>query len=214
VGLVILNGQPVCGDPILADGDRLSIFPHFALLGLPAVCETDTPPRFIADVHLGTLVRRLRLAGLDCLYHHHCDDPELARISRSEGRILLTRDRGLLMRREVERGILILSDGADEQILEVIDRLNPVPDIKPYTRCLECNGILSPISKDQALDEVPEYVALNHESFNRCQGCGRTFWSGTHKSMLDSRLEKIMRHAAHLRDWANRMRFDEKRCAA
>jgi hypothetical protein len=52
-------------------------------------------PRFLLDVHLGALCRRLRLLGLDVAYHRDDvgDDALIAEAARA-GRVLLTRDRG------------------------------------------------------------------------------------------------------------------------
>src|SRR5438128_2477471 len=56
--------------------------------GLPA-------PRFVLDVHLGTLARRLRLLGIDTAYANDRDDDALIAQAGAEGRVLLTQDRGL-----------------------------------------------------------------------------------------------------------------------
>lgn len=50
----------------------------------------------MADGHLGTLARYLRLLGFDTLWDTRWSDEALAAISATERRILLTRDRGLL----------------------------------------------------------------------------------------------------------------------
>ncbi|HPC00814.1 MAG TPA: DUF5615 family PIN-like protein, partial [Syntrophales bacterium] len=53
-------------------------------------------PRFLCDVHLGRLARWLRLLGFDTLYRRDLEDGEIVRAARKEGRIVLTRDRGIL----------------------------------------------------------------------------------------------------------------------
>lgn len=55
--------------------------------------------RFLLDVHLGTLARRMRLLGIDVDYSNAADDDELAARAVAETRVLLTQDRGLLRRR-------------------------------------------------------------------------------------------------------------------
>ncbi|HMA47454.1 MAG TPA: Mut7-C RNAse domain-containing protein, partial [Frankiaceae bacterium] len=56
-------------------------------------------PRFLLDVHLGALARRLRLVGLDAAYRNDAADDDLLAQARQERRVLLTQDRGLLQRR-------------------------------------------------------------------------------------------------------------------
>ena len=58
----------------------------------------EHPLRLLADGMLGTLAKWLRLLGYDTAYDNVAADPELARRARSEGRVLLTRDRELSKR--------------------------------------------------------------------------------------------------------------------
>ncbi|NIR36370.1 MAG: hypothetical protein GWN07_10360, partial [Actinobacteria bacterium] len=69
---------------------------------------TARPPggrhRFVADVHLGALARHLRLLGFDTWWRADADDALLATRSAADERVLLSRDRQLLMRRVVAHG--------------------------------------------------------------------------------------------------------------
>jgi uncharacterized protein with PIN domain len=68
------------------------------------------PLRFLLDVHLGTLARRLRLLGVDTAYEStDIGDAALATRSAAEKRVLLSRDRGLLRRRELWAGAFVYS---------------------------------------------------------------------------------------------------------
>ena len=49
-----------------------------------------TPARFVLDVHLGTLARRLRLAGVDAAYVKDADDDALIEQANAGRRMLLT----------------------------------------------------------------------------------------------------------------------------
>jgi uncharacterized protein len=55
------------------------------------------PPgsRFIFDVHLGALARRLRLVGVDVAYVNDAGDDALIEQANAGRRILLTQDRGM-----------------------------------------------------------------------------------------------------------------------
>ena len=172
--------------------------------GVPAPVEvfSDTPRlqgpapvRFVADGHLGKLVRNLRLLGYDTAYERDADDPRLLQIMAAEDRTLLTRDRPLLMHGVVRYGYCPRSDESEEQTGEVLRRfdLRPAPSAF-FTRCLHCNGALVPVSKSEVTDELAgEPLTLRyHDDFRRCAGCRRVYWPGTHtpkQTALANRLE-------------------------
>src|SRR5689334_3181185 len=99
---------------------------------------------FLLDVGLGALARRLRLLGLDAAYDRAADDAELVARAVAEDRVLLTQDRGLLMRRALSAGALVRGAGPDEQLADVLDRF--APRQAPLTRCTACNGELHPVA--------------------------------------------------------------------
>ena len=72
--------------------------------------------RFILDNHLGKLAASLRMLGFDTLYRNDYQDDELAAIAEPEQRILLTRDRRLLMRKAIRRGYCVRQDDPHGQI--------------------------------------------------------------------------------------------------
>ena len=71
-----------------------------------------------------------------------------------EGRVLLTRDRYLLMRTAVERGYWVRSTEPKQQLLEVVKRFDLAGSMRPFTRCLECNTILEEASRESAIGAV------------------------------------------------------------
>ena len=108
VDLILVNGVSVDFGHRLANADRVAVYPVFERLDItPLVRLRERPlrnPRFVADVHLGKLVRRLRILGFDCLYRNDYSDEQIARLSANQARTVLTCDVGLLKRREVVRG--------------------------------------------------------------------------------------------------------------
>ena len=83
----------------------------------------------------------LRLLGFDTWYRHNCDDEDLAAISDSEQRILLTRDRGLLKRRIVTYGYWVREIQPIKQSREILQRFALWSKIEPFRRCLRCKGL-------------------------------------------------------------------------
>ena len=139
--------------------------------------DKETPPRLFVDAMLGRLARWLRLMGYDAAYYRTGSDEELARQARAEGRLILTRDRGLAGRRGVW-ALLVSAEDIDGQIAEVRAVLGGEPE--PFSRCPECNGQLAGLAREAARELVPPYVWQTQQTFKRCPDCRRVYWKGTH----------------------------------
>jgi len=147
-------------------------------------------PRFIADAMLGTLARWLRFFGYDCLFVELPDEQVLSR-ARAESRWLLTRDRALASRGP--RTVLVQAEELDDQVAEVISRLNLVPEpTLERARCGACNGLLEPAASEVVAPLVPSHVAATATRFRRCTECGRIYWSGSHTHRIVARMERML----------------------
>nr|WP_179843930.1 Mut7-C RNAse domain-containing protein [Actinomadura luteofluorescens] len=151
-------------------------------------------PRFLLDVHLGTLARRMRLLGLDTAYHNDMDDPALVVQANEERRVLLTQDRGLLRRRALWFGAYVRGSRPDDQLRDLLDRFAPV--LRPWTRCTACNGELVPVDKQEIERELQSGTRRSYDVYGRCAGCGQVYWRGAH----GDHLEEIVRDATRLVD--------------
>jgi uncharacterized protein len=143
--------------------------------------------KFIADVMVGKLARWLRVLGIDAAYSNTYKDDEIIRIAGAENRVVLTRDTGLAARRSAVRVVLIESDCYTQQIDQVVREFH-LTDFEIFTRCLECNVVLAPISKETVFDRVPPYVYLTQKRFAVCPSCNRVFWHGTHADQMLKRI--------------------------
>lgn len=145
--------------------------------------------RFLLDVHLGKLTRRMRFLGIDAAYVPDGDDSELAARSAAERRELLTRDRGLLFRKTVYDGALIRTDDVDAQLDDVLSRF--APPLAPWTRCVRCGALLEEVPAAEVAAQLEPGTRRTYRSFSRCTGCGRVYWRGAHTP----RLEALVRRA-------------------
>jgi len=135
--------------------------------------------KFIADVMLGKLAKRMRLLGIDVLYDPAYQDNEILRLALDQGRIILTRDTALASRPLAQNHILIGSDLVDEQLHQVVE-MSSLPSTAMLTRCSACNTTLTVLSKDEVRDLVSIHVYEQHRDFLHCETCGRIYWKGTH----------------------------------
>jgi hypothetical protein len=184
VDLVLVNGESADFSRQLGDGDRLSVYPVFESWDIGAVSLVRSRPlretRFSADVHLGRLARLLRMMGFDTRYDNEADDEELVLEARASGRILLSRDRGLLKRRMVTHGLLVRSLVPREQLAQVFRRVDCAGQVQLFARCMSCNGAIARVSRISVLEHLPPAVAEMCTEFSRCPDCGKVYWRGTH----------------------------------
>jgi hypothetical protein len=141
IDLILANGQSVDFSYVPRDGDRISIYPVFEALDIaPLVRVRPEPlrePRFILDARLGRLAVYLRAAGFDTLYRRDIGNEELARISRDERRILLTRDSELLERTDITHGYVVRDTTIRRQWDEVMRRFDLFRLARPIAHLME-----------------------------------------------------------------------------
>lgn len=174
-GALTVNGLQTVSSYRLAAGD---------MAGIEAIRRPQPvpSPRFVLDVHLGTLARWLRLAGVDTAYANDADDDALIEQANATRRVLLTRDRGLLCRRLLWLGAYVRGSLADEQLRDVLDRF--APPLAPWTRCTACNGLLAAACKADVEPLLPAGTRRTYQAFSRCLSCGRVYWRGAHSRRL------------------------------
>jgi uncharacterized protein with PIN domain/molybdopterin converting factor small subunit len=182
VAILLINGETCDFDRLLRDGDRVSVFPPFMTLDLGPLrrARPPGPVRFVADVHLGGLTRMLRMAGFDTVYDQNTGDADLAALAAREQRIVLTRDRDLLKRRNVTHGCYVRALKAADQFREIVERLDLGAQARPFTLCLHCNAPLRTVDKALVLDRLPPAVQAAHTEFSICDLCQGVFWKGSH----------------------------------
>lgn len=158
----------------------------------PAIGPADTGPRFIADVMLGRLAKWLRIAGFDVVYSNRITDEELLLSSQSEGRIILSKDTRLLVRKAARRFIFIESDDIREQIRQVFRATGTAALPGLLSRCLDCNAVLESIPRERVRERVPPFVFATQAGFKRCPGCDKIYWAGTHRQAVLRTLEALL----------------------
>lgn len=183
IGQVQVNGQEGTLSTMAQDGGRVEVYP------IPDGCPVE--PRFVLDGHLGRLAAYMRMLGFDCLYETHYDDEELAEIAQREGRILLSRDRRLLMRKAVTHGYCLRSLDSLEQLTEVIGRFDLAKRIVPFHRCLRCNHLLEPVAKEVVFDRLEPLTQLYFDEFQICPACKQIYWKGSHYERMQNLIEQL-----------------------
>jgi uncharacterized protein with PIN domain len=201
VDLILANGRSSDFGYRLRAGDRIAVYPVFESLDIsPLTRLRERPLRrtaFVLDVHLGKLARLLRMLGLDTRYRNDYEDPEIVGAAQREGRVILTRDRGLLMRGAVTHGYWVRATAPLAQAREVVRRFDLGEQVQPFTRCLRCNGPLQAVPADQVADQVPSQAAAWCEergisTYHRCTACGQVYWPGTHYEQMRRTVARVL----------------------
>lgn len=183
VGGLTVDGRASDVSHVPAARERIHVSPIVRPQALPG------PPRFLLDVHLGTLARRLRLLGVDAAYERlDIGDAALAAQSAREQRVMLSRDRGLLHRRELWAGAYVYSHRPEEQLTDVLERF--APPLAPWTRCAHCGASLHPVPLEAVATRLQAGTRRSYREFAQCRRCGRVYWRGAHSRRLEPLVEQ------------------------
>ncbi|OGO31413.1 MAG: hypothetical protein A2Z29_04620 [Chloroflexi bacterium RBG_16_56_11] len=150
--------------------------------------------RFIVDHNVGKLARWLRMLGYDSVFVAGQDDSQMVRQALEEGRVILTRDTGIMKRRQVKNGrlkaVLLESEEPERQMRQLMNTFDLKENARPFTLCLECNRSLAPRTREEVADRVPPYVYRTQTQYVECPACHRIYWRGTHWKAMMTRLER------------------------
>lgn len=186
VGPLVVDGHEAPVSRIPTAGQSVSVRPVERPQRVPGA-----PLRFLLDVHLGTLARRMRLLGVDTAYEStDIGDPALAALSAAERRVMLSRDRGLLRRRELWAGAYVYSTRPEDQLRDILDRFRP--GLRPWTRCTACNGLLKEAAKEEVADQLEGGTQRSYDVFAQCTACKRAYWKGAHHEQLVAIVERAL----------------------
>lgn len=195
IARLTVSGRPVSFDFQLRDGADINVYPpdHPLIVpGGPRLQPTaPRPARFICDVHLGKLVRRLRLLGFDCLYQRDYEDDKIIALAAAQRRIILTRDTGLLKHGRVRHGYFVRRTESLAQTREVLRRYALSEQCRPFRRCLECNGLIRRAAKKPLLPRLPPKAIKFYDTFYQCRNCGQVYWKGSHYADLLREIKKM-----------------------
>lgn len=184
IDLILVNGNPVRLDHLVQDSENISVYPLFRSLDISPIqhCQPEQPlePCFVLDVHLGRLAAYMRMLGFDAQYRNDYEDETLADISSSNDRILLSCDRQLLMRKKVSFGYFVRTREPLRQLQEVLSRFDLTNLIKPFTRCMQCNGKTHAVKKSEIEGQLPAETKKYYNKFFQCEDCKKIYWEGSH----------------------------------
>jgi uncharacterized protein with PIN domain len=194
VGRLTVDGRDISFSCPGSDHDRVDVYP----LCPPVDVLTQTLLRpeplagitFAVDVNVGKLASLLRMAGFDTFYQNYISDGELIEVAVQEKRIVLSRDKDLLKRKELLFGYLVRESCPEKQLAEVVHLFGIKEQLQPLSRCMRCNGLLQPVEKEQILDQLEPLTKKYYTSFRQCRSCHNIYWPGSHRDKMLILLKK------------------------
>jgi uncharacterized protein with PIN domain len=135
------------------------------------------------------------MMGYDSLFFNGDDDSSMVKQALAEGRVILTRDTGIMRRSAVSSGrvrtVLIESEESERQIQQLMNIFDLKEQSRPFTRCLECNQSLENRSREEMAGRVPPYVYRTQTQYMECPDCHRIYWRGTHWAAMVRKINKL-----------------------
>lgn len=188
IDLILVDGQSVNFSHRLRGGERVAVYPVFERLDISPVLRLRPRPlrrtRFILDVHLGKLARYLRMLGFDTAYENNRDDVAIIDLSIAQQRIILTRDLGILKQSRVTHGYWLRNRDPQQQLQEVLLALDLFRQLRPFTRCMDCNGRIHPVDKAVIRGQIDPDIWRRFQAFRQCQDCMKIYWRGSHYEQM------------------------------
>ena len=184
IDLILVDGQSVDFSHRLRGGERVAVYPVFERLDISPVIHLRPKPlrltRFILDVHLGKLVRYLRMLGFDAVYDQDWNNSTLIDLSLRHKRIILTRGLGILKQSRVTHGYWLRHCEPRQQLQEVLLALDLFRQLQPFTRCMDCNGQIHTVNKAAIRGQIEPNIFRQFKEFRQCQDCRKIYWRGSH----------------------------------
>jgi uncharacterized protein with PIN domain len=142
---------------------------------------------------LGKLAKWLKILGFDAVFFSKIEDDDLLEMAMNENRILLTRDTGLIERTKRKNSLFVESEEWREQVEQVLDHFDLWKDVKPNSRCIECNVRIKDLPREKAKNLVTPFIFENADTFALCPDCGRVFWRGTHLKDMETKIDDFLK---------------------
>jgi uncharacterized protein with PIN domain len=139
---------------------------------------------FMVDINVLKIARNLRMLGINTTHVPESDLIGIVAKANEEQRILLTRNTDLLKIKSVIFGQLLRSENHLQQMVEVVDRYSLTPLLNPFSRCLNCNALLSDVDKNEILHLLEQLTIKYYDIFKQCKVCKKVYWQGSHHEKM------------------------------
>jgi uncharacterized protein with PIN domain len=196
VDIIIANENSVDFSYILLEGDRIHVYPASAEPDTKDTIHLRPSPfyttRFIADTNLGNIARYMRVLGFDTYFDPALSTRAIIELSLRENRIIITKSRKLLKFKNVTYGLLLRPGTTEAQVKTILCCLGIKDSVKPFSRCLRCNGILISVPKNRIEARIPPKTRSFCNEYSHCESCDKIYWEGTHVFEIKKVINRLL----------------------
>ncbi len=200
IGAIDAGGRQLDFTYIPERGEQFDIWPNSSRFPptAPAPLRPEPLPscRFLVDINAARCAGLLRMAGFDTASVLESaalrSKKDIAEAGVAEKRILLSRDRELLKLRQVIFGRLLRAQHSFDQLVEIIDFYGLHSQLAPFSRCMKCNHLLTPVAKETIMHRLEPLTKKYYSSFKQCASCSSIYWQGSHHQHMLKRLEPLL----------------------
>lgn len=195
IAQILLNNTELGFDFIPVGGENLDILTFSREISVFVSTLLRPKPiaslKFMVDINAGKLARNLRMIGLDTAMVPDIRLVDVGKLAAIQKRILITRNRELLKCNTVIHGQLLRSENHVKQLQETVERYNLKPHIKPFSRCITCNGDLKSVTKQVIDHKLEPLTRKYYNSFKQCLNCEKIYWQGSHHNKMGQLIAEV-----------------------
>ena len=194
VGHILADGSPVDFRYVPTGSQRIDVYAPAAPFDVnrPTLLRPLAlrAHRFVADVNVGKLAVLMRMIGLDTAYRYDDTDAAIASLAEGQDRIVLSRDTGLLKRRQIVFGRYVRAIHPDDQLKEIREFFGLRGPFEFFSRCLRCNRKLIAVAKKTIDHRLEPKTRKYFHRFKLCPACRQIYWQGSHHEHMADRLRR------------------------
>ncbi len=155
--------------------------------------------KFLAEWHLQKIARWLTLFGYPTEVVPKLTKEHISKCSRGRCVVLTTSRRWEKTFKNLKVEYLILPNTEDwiTQLCMVLRHFNLKGELK-LNHCPLCLEKLKPVSPEEVKDKIPYYSYKCGKNFHICPNCGKIYWEGGHKGLMDKTLQRIKKRCGEL----------------
>jgi len=148
--------------------------------------------KFLTQIHLSRVALWLTLFGYPTKVVPKLSKKEISLCAGGRCRVLTTSRRLEKTLKNLKVEYLILPNWEDwkTQLCMVLNHFNLSPNLR-LNYCPLCLDKLKPVTPEEIKGKIPEGALRCGKNFTLCPSCGKVYWEGGHKRLMEKTLKQL-----------------------